>query len=144
MDAPDSAIDVDLLKAHLIEVSEHESELTDRVYASLFAKRPDAVELFGQYSRASQQRMMAETLTAVLNMLDQERWLGDYVHAMGSRHQFSYETPTDMYAPYAEAMLEALAAVSGADWTPELEHSWKAALVRVNEMMTAGYVPSSH
>ena len=137
-------IDVSLLKEHLVEVSEHESELTDRVYESLFAKRPDAVELFGTYSRPNQQRMMTETLSAVLNMLDQEHWLGEYVHAMGSRHQFSYETPTDMYAPYAEAMLEALAAVSGSDWTPELERSWRAALDRVNEMMTAGYVPTSH
>jgi len=144
MSAQSPRIDVDLLKEHLVEVSEHESELTDLVYESLFAKRPDAVELFGTYSRANQQRMMAETLGAVLNMLDQEHWLGEYVHAMGSRHQFSYETPTDMYAPYAEAMLEALAAVSGSDWTPELQHSWKAALDRVNEMMTAGYVPTSH
>jgi hemoglobin-like flavoprotein len=144
MAAPDPRIDVALLKAHLVEVSEHESELTDRVYESLFAKRPDAVELFGTYSRANQQRMMAETLAAVLNMLDQQHWLGEYVHAMGSRHQFSYETPTDMYAPYAEAMLEALAVVSGSDWTLELERSWKAALDRVNDMMTAGYLPTSH
>jgi hemoglobin-like flavoprotein len=144
MDAQNTQIDVDLLKKHLVEVAEHEAELTERVYESLFAKRPDAVELFGTYSHASQQRMMAETLTAVLNMLDEEHWLGEYVHAMGLRHQFSYETPTDMYPPYAEAMVEALAAVSGSDWTPELERSWKAALDRVNEMMTAAYVPTSH
>jgi len=143
MDAENSRIDVALLKKHLVEVAEHEAELTDRVYESLFAKRPDAVELFGTYSRANQQRMMAETLTAVLNMLDEEHWLGEYVHAMGLRHQFSYETPTDMYPPYAEAMIEALAAVSGSDWTTELERSWKAALDRVNEMMTAAYVPTS-
>ncbi len=54
-------IDVVLLREHLVEVSEHEAELTDRVYESLFAKRPDAVELFGSYSRPSQQRMMTET-----------------------------------------------------------------------------------
>jgi len=144
MDSTNPAIDVDLLKKHLVEVSDHESELTDRVYESLFARRPDAVELFGTYSRANQQRMITETLTAVLHMLDQEHWLGEYVHAMASRHQFSYETPTDMYPPYAEAMLEALAAVTGSDWTLELERSWKAALDRVNEMMTAGYIPTSH
>ena len=144
MDAQNLPIDVDLLKEHLVEVSEHEAELTDKVYESLFAKRPDAVELFGTYSRASQQRMMAETLGAVLNMLDKEHWLDEYVHAMGTRHQFSYETPADMYPPYAEAMLEALEAVSGSAWTPELERSWKAALDRVNEMMTAGYLPTSH
>jgi len=143
VDAQNPEIDVGLLKEHLIEVSEHESELTDRVYESLFAKRPDAVELFGIYSRPNQQRMMSETLGAVLNMLDEEHWLGEYVHAMGSRHQFSYETPAEMYAPYAEAMLEALAGVSGTNWTPELERSWKAALTRVNDMMTAGYVPTS-
>jgi len=144
MVAPGAAINVKLLREHLAEVAEHESELTDRVYESLFAKRPDAEELFGTYSRASQQRMMTETLTAVLNMLDREPWLDEYVHAMGSRHQFSYETPTDLYAPYAEAMLEALAAVSGAQWTPELAAAWTAALDQVNEMMTAGYIPTSH
>jgi hemoglobin-like flavoprotein len=144
MDAENTQIDTDLLKKHLVEVAEHEADLTDHVYQSLFAKRPDAVELFGTYSRANQQKMTAETLGAVLNMLDQEHWLGEYVHAMGLRHQFSYETPTDMYAPYAEAMLEALAAVSGSAWTPELERAWKAALDRVNEMMTAAYVQTSH
>ena len=144
MDALTLEINVDLLKEHLVEVSEHEAELTDHLYESLFAKRPDAEELFGTYSRANQQRMMSETLAAVLNMLDKEHWLDEYVHAMGSRHQFSYETPAEMYPPYAEALLEALAAVSGSDWTPELERSWKAALDRVNEMMTAGYVPTSH
>jgi hemoglobin-like flavoprotein len=144
MDAPNPEIDVDLLKEHLLEVSEHEAELTDHLYESLFAKRPGAEELFGTYSRANQQRMMSETLGAVLNMLDQESWLDGYVHAMGSRHQFSYETPAEMYPPYAEALVEALAAVSGSDWTTELERSWKMALDRVNEMMTAGYVPTSH
>jgi len=141
---PSPEINVDLLKEHLAEVSEHEAELTDRVYESLFTKRPDAEELFGTYSRANQQRMMSETLAAVLNMLDQEPWLGEYVHAMGSRHQFSYETPIEMYPPYAEALLDALATVSGSDWSPELAQSWKAALDRVNEMMTAGYLPTSH
>jgi len=144
MDAPAHEIDTDLLREHLAEVSEHESELTDHLYESLFAKRPDAKELFGTYSRANQQRMMSETLAAVLNMLDQEPWLGQYVHSMGSRHQFSYETPAEMYPPYAEALLEALAAVSGSDWTEDLARAWKAALDQVNEMMIAGYVPTSH
>lgn len=137
-------IDVDLLKEHLAEVAEHETELTDHLYLSLFAKCPDAEELFGTYSRANQQRMTSETLGAVLNMLDREPWLGEYVRAMGLRHQFSYETPSEMYPPYAEALLEALAAVSGSDWTEELARSWKAALDQVNEMMTASYVPTSH
>jgi hypothetical protein len=41
-------------------------------------------------------------------------------------------------------MLEALAAVSGAQWTPELAAAWTVALDQVNEMMTAGYIPTSH
>jgi hemoglobin-like flavoprotein len=142
--APSAIFDVNLLREHLAEVSEHESELTDRVYASLFTKRPDAEELFGTYSRASQERMMTETLTAVLYILDREPWLDEYVHAMGSRHQFSYETPTDLYAPYADAVLEAVAAVSGPQWTSELAAAWTAALDQVNEMMTAGYMQTSH
>jgi|GEM_PF-937748 len=143
MIAESPKINVDLLKEHLIELSQHEAELTDRLYERLFAKRPDAEELFGTYSRPNQQRMMSETLAAVLNMLDEEPWLEGYVHAMGSRHQFSYETPSEMYPPYAEALLEALAAISGSNWNAELARSWKAALDRVNEMMTAGYVARS-
>ena len=137
-----TSIDADLLKAHLAEVVEHENELTDELYERLFRKRPDAKDLFGMYSRANQQRMMSETLGAVLHILDQEAWLGEYVHAMGSRHQFSYETPTDMYEPYLEALIEALAHVSGQDWTPSLEQAWRAALTQVNRLMTDGYVPA--
>ena len=144
MNASAPEIDKDLLREHLAELSEYEAALTDHLYESLFARLPDAEELFGTYSRANQQRMMSETLAAVLNMLDQEPWLGDYVHAMGSRHQFSYETPAEMYPPYAEALIEALAAVSGSAWTAALERSWKAALDQVNDMMIAGYVPTSH
>lgn len=142
MGAPSPEIDTDLLRDHLAEVSEHEAKLTEHLYASLFAKRPDAEELFGTYSQANQQRMMSETLAAVLNMLDQEPWLDEYVRAMGMRHQFSYETPTEMYPPYAEALIEALEAVSGSDWTPKLARSWRAALDQVNEMMTASYTPT--
>jgi len=144
MEVESPQIDVELLKEHLVEVSEHEAELTDHLYQRLFAKRPDAEELFGTYSRPNQQRMTSETLAAVLNLLDDEPWLGQHVHAMGSRHQFSYETPPEMYPPYAEALIEALAAVSGPKWTPELARSWTASLDRINEMMTAGYVAISH
>ena len=42
MGAPALGIDVNLLREHLAEVSEHEAELTDQLYESLFAKRPDA------------------------------------------------------------------------------------------------------
>jgi hemoglobin-like flavoprotein len=42
-----SRINVDLLKEHLAQVSEHEAELTDHLYERLFAKRPDAEALFG-------------------------------------------------------------------------------------------------
>ena len=142
MATPDPEINIALLKEHIVELSEHEAELTELVHRNLFAKRPDAEELFGTYSQANQQRMMTETLAAVLNMLDQEPWLAEYVRAMGMRHQFSYETSTDMYPPYAEAMLEALSTVSGSEWTPELERSWKAALDQVNEMMIAAYLPT--
>ena len=41
-------------------------------------------------------------------------------------------------------MLEALEAVSGPSWTPELASSWRAALDTVNELMTDGYVRTEH
>ena len=61
MRASKPGINVELLKEHLVEVSSHEAELTDHVYQNLFAKRPDAEELFGRYSQPNQQRMMTET-----------------------------------------------------------------------------------
>lgn len=131
--------EADLLRAHLFEIAEHESELSTRVYERLFSKCPDAAELFGTYSRANQERMVSETLTAVLNMLEGEPWLDEYVRAMGTRHQFSYETPKDMYPAYAEAPLEALADVS-AKWTPKLARAWEAALNEVNAVMGQGYL----
>ncbi len=54
----------------------------ERVYDGLFARRPDARELFGQYSQANKRQMTGETLAAVLNMIDQEPWFVEYVHSI--------------------------------------------------------------
>jgi hemoglobin-like flavoprotein len=137
---PESApINIELLRAHLQDIVDREAELTALVYARFFALCPAAEELFGRYSESNKQRMMAETLIAVLNLLDRESWLDSYLRDMGSRHQFSYETPAHMYAPFSKAVVETLAELSGPGWSTPLARSWTLALDEVSEIMKRGY-----
>ncbi len=132
-------IDIELLRAHLQDIVDREAELTPLVYERFFALCPAAKELFGRHSESNKQRMMAETLIAVLNLLDGESWLDSYLRDMGSRHQFSYETPVHMYAPFAKAVVAALAELSGPGWSEALARSWTLALDEVSAIMTRGY-----
>ena len=128
-----------LLRSHLQTIVDREAELTPLVYERFFALCPDAEALFGRYSEANKQRMIAETLIAVFQLLDHEPWLDSYLRDMGSRHQFSYETPTHMYAPFAQAFLEALGQVSGPGWSEGLARSWDVALGQVSATIMEGY-----
>ena len=127
------------LKTHLEQLAESNIDLCPAIYARFFELCPHAEPLFGQFSQANKEHMINETFVAVLHWLDDEPWLNSSLTAMGLRHQFSYEIPTDLYAPFADAMMDVLEEASGDSWTPELSTSWQEALSSINDKMTSAY-----
>lgn len=118
--------DLELLAHNFEAVGEHTGNLADAFYQRFFAKHPEVTELFSP-SLAPQQQMLNETLTAVIDHLDDARWVKTNMEALGIRHQ-GYEVTAEMYDWWIEALLETLEDLSGTDWSERLARVWREQL----------------
>jgi len=56
--------------------------------------------------------------------------------SLGAKHA-DYEVTEGMYNWFVDAMLHAMASLSGPQWTPELETSWREQLAYLSDLMVA-------
>jgi hemoglobin-like flavoprotein len=115
--------------AHITETYGGQA-LTERFYRHFFARHPEVEELFGRHSFAAQQHMLFESLTGVMDHLDNADWLETNMHALGIKHH-DYEVTREMYEWWAESMVETLESLSGQEWTEALREAWLATIGHV-------------
>jgi hemoglobin-like flavoprotein len=132
------ALDVDGLRASFDVVIARQPDLTHVFYEELFVSHPEARSLFSRKPMEVQERMLAETLVAALDHLEDAEWLRTNLAALGARHA-EYGVTPEMYGWVAGALLTTLAQVAGADWTPAYETAWSDALGAIQSLMLAGY-----
>ena len=132
------ALDVDGLRSSFGVVIARQPDLTHVFYEELFVRHPDARSLFSRNPMEVQERMLAETLVAALDHLEDAEWLRSNLAALGARHAEYGVTPV-MYDWVAEALLATLARVAGDDWTVAYETAWSEALGAIEGLMLAGY-----
>ena len=118
------------LQEHLVFLDDHLNPLSDAFYGELFRAHPHVKSFFGVASRAAKKQMLRQILGAVLQ-LDDEPWVREELAAVGERHQ-DLEIPAQSYRWVQDALLTALARVSGDLWTPELAALWTEQLDRVS------------
>jgi len=134
------ALDVDALRASFGVVIDRQPDLTKVFYEELFARHPEARALFSRRPMAVQERMLAETLVAAMDHLEDPAWLSEQLAALGARHA-EYGVTTEMYGWVAEVLLATLARAAGDAWSPAYEAAWRDALTAIAELMLAGYPP---
>jgi hemoglobin-like flavoprotein len=132
------ALDVGALRNSFGMVIERQPELTKVFYQELFVRHPEARPLFSRKPMEAQERMLAETLVAALDHLEDPAWLSERLAELGSRHA-EYGVTVEMYGWVAEALLTTLEDVAGEDWTPSYEEAWRNALMAIAELMQAGH-----
>jgi hemoglobin-like flavoprotein len=132
------ALDVDALRASFGAVIDRQPDLTKVFYEELFARRPEARALFGRRPMAAQERMLAETLVAAMDHLEDPAWLSEQLAALGAKHA-AYGVTTEMYGWVAEALLATLERAAGDAWSAAYEAAWRDALTAIAELMLAGY-----
>lgn len=132
------ALDVNALRDSFGVVIERQPDLTRVFYEALFIRHPEARALFGRRPMEVQEQMLAETLVAALDHLEDSAWLGEKLAELGARHA-EYGVTAEMYGWVAETLLVTLENVAGADWTPVYEAAWRDALFTIAELMLAGY-----
>lgn len=98
--------------AALAALSDNEEAFTESLYERFFALRPDAAELFGEYSISEREEMVRETFRCLLAWLEGEPWLETNLRALGQSHA-EYGVEGEMYPPFVEALIASAHAVSG-------------------------------
>lgn len=126
-----------LLRQSLEEVAQNETPLTKRFYEILFQRYPAVRSLFGRRSEEAQAKMLQESIVAVVEHLDNERWLAANLRALGRTHRV-YGVTAEMYSWVGECLLAALADLLGDRWSPELESAWSTMYGRICDMMMEG------
>jgi hemoglobin-like flavoprotein len=131
------ALDVGALRTSFGVVIERQPDLAHVFYDDLFERHPDARQLFFRRPREVQERMLAETLVAALDHLEDGEWLTTKLGVLGAQHA-EYGVTEEMYGWVAETLIATLAREAGDAWSPAYEAAWREALTAIAGLMLAG------
>jgi hemoglobin-like flavoprotein len=107
-----------------------------RFYDHLFAGRPSARCLFPEDLRVQRSRLVDEILGLVDAAGDLPAFL-ERARQLGARHQ-GYGVHADDYPFVGDALVTALAEVTGDGWTALAEAAWRRMYVLISEAMLEG------
>jgi len=130
-----------LVKASFSEATTNPGELARVFYDRLFATSPELRELFTS-DQAEQERKLTQELREIVGLLDHVNQLVVRTSDLGARH-VGYGARADHYDLVGAAILEALAEVLGARFTPDAERAWRFAYNLVAEAMQQGAAAST-
>jgi len=128
--------DAELLRRSFETLVEHEHALVDAVYTELFHEHPELLSLFSGPRSPAGAQMVRETLMYAIDHRDGAVWVETNVASLGAKH-VDYEVTEEMYAWVVDAMLHAMAKVSGPQWSHELERGWRELLEYLSDLMIA-------
>lgn len=129
--------DVERLERSFAQIKDRGPEFTAIFYDTLFTNCPEVKPLFQQANMQEQGKKLLASLALVVANLHHPENLVSPLMAMGSRHA-DYGVTANHYPMVGQAMLQALAATLGSDWTPDLQQSWLEAYDVVANVMLKG------
>lgn len=122
--------------ASLGAIARERGRFADTFYRALLQRAPALRSLF-RTDLEAQGRKLTEALAMLVAAHDRPAVLVPVLRALGARHH-RYGARPFHYRVAAEALIEALAAVHGAGFTPELRAAWLGLFRRVACEMIAG------
>lgn len=117
--SPGAAVESSLMLA-----AERAGDITDAVYARLFARHPAMqAEFWRDKNGAIRGEMLSRVFDAILDLCGPAAWAPAYLETEATTHD-SYGIPrtifTDFFAVIGETVKDAL----GPDWTPDMAAGW--------------------
>jgi hemoglobin-like flavoprotein len=131
------SLNVSVLRQSFDLVVEREPHLTKRFYEIFFERYPEVKPMFRRNAPEQQQKMLTETLVAVLDHLEDAQWLQTNLAALGRKH-VDYGVEEHMYPWVGESLISAMSEVAGDEWNDQIADSWAAAYRAITEMALAG------
>jgi methyl-accepting chemotaxis protein len=105
-------------------------------YQRLFAMAPAVRPLF-HTNIETQAKKLTDMLAAAISLLERPGELQSVLHRLGARH-VDYGAKAEHYPVVAQALLDMLAEVLGAEFTPTLRGAWSEMLHIVSNTMIEG------
>ena len=127
-------LDVEALRESYSVISSRFPSVVDALYENLFGQHPEARALFVRKPLEKQSKMLADTLTSVIDQLENTPWLEQVLTQLGVKHRH-YGVTDEMYDWVADALFSALQNELGEHWTPRLEEVWRTAYYNISAMM---------
>jgi hemoglobin-like flavoprotein len=117
------------------------SDLATTFYQGLFADCPSARGMFTA-ERATQEQLFVTELGTIVNSISQFDSFVDRTRGLGARHA-GFGVTHLHYQIAGQALMDALVAVLGAEFTDELSDAWRLAFDLVAETMMQGAADAS-
>lgn len=99
-------------------------DLTDRVYARLFAARPDLQALFGTDANdAIKGEMLAQVFDTIIDFIGDRVYADHLIRSHAVVHD-GYGVPPAVFFSFFASVADTVADVLGPDWTPDTARAW--------------------
>ncbi len=125
-----------LLKESWTLVEENQDRVAGYFYARVFLSHPQVRDLFPVQMDVQRARLLGAIVTAIQNLEDPERF-DEYLQSLGRDHRKFHVSP-EHYDVVGAALLEALRAFGGEDWSIEYDQAWRDAYQVIARKMMAG------
>ena len=123
-------IDTRLLRTTLELTLARDDTFPRRFYDRLFAAHPEVKALFHRSTPGALNKMFAQKLSAIVDHLDDPKWLGQALSTLAANHT-GYGVTAEMYPWVGEALIATLAEACGDEWSAEAEQAWTAAYASI-------------
>jgi hemoglobin-like flavoprotein len=130
-------LDIDSLERSFDLVAGRGEDLVKLFYSRLFEMAPATRALFAGVDMPTQHRALLAKLVALRNSLRKIEEIVPDLEELGTRH-VAYGAEAAHYPVVGAVLIETMAEVGGADWTPEYTAAWTRAYQIVSDSMIAG------
>ena len=131
------SFNIALLKESFEAIKPHAQDVIEHFYDELFSKYPESKNLFNQANMNNQQRALINSLAHIVEFIEDNDHLTDYLRKMGARH-IQYGTRDQHFVWVADALLSTFSFYFDDQWTEELKETWTIAFAYIETEMKVG------
>ncbi len=132
------SLKIETLRTSFKEVTGIADQVADHFYETLFKDYPQVKALFVKVRMDVQKKALINSLVMIVDSLDQEEKLSNYLKGMGARH-FDYSVSTKLYPAVGATLIKTFKHFFKDKWTKELESAWTEAYGAISQLMIQGH-----
>jgi hemoglobin-like flavoprotein len=110
--------------------AERVGDIAPLVYEKLFARYPETEALFSS-NKSARGEMVARVIDIVFDFLGPGSYSSAMIQCEVVTHD-SYGVPHEIFATFFGMVADTLKDIAGADWSPQMDASWRDLLARLD------------